>query len=66
MVFNDYRDNDLSKYRVFSGGTPPASDNTNLKIGRKEATHVTHVSLVDFADDLTTVSGGAYGSYLKS
>ena len=58
MAFNDYRDNDLEKYRVFSGGIPPASTDTNMKIGRQDPTYVSAV--------VTTTVPTASGTVLRT
>ncbi len=49
MPYNDYRDNDASKYRAF--GSAPATNDTTLKIGRKDPTYITAVEVTP------TVSG---------
>jgi len=41
MPYNDYRDNDASKYRAF--GSAPATNDTTLKIGRKDPTYITAI-----------------------
>jgi hypothetical protein len=57
MPYNDYRDNDYTKYRAF--GTAPATNNTTLKIGRKDPTYVTAVVT-------TTMSGTVSGTLLRA
>ena len=49
MTYGDYRDNDYTKFR--SSGSAPATNNTTLKIGRKDPTYVTVIQ------DVATMSG---------
>jgi hypothetical protein len=54
MPYNDYKDNDYTKYRAF--GTAPATSDTTLKIGRKNPTYVT------VTQDVATISGTVSGT----
>ena len=49
MPYNDYKDNDYTKYRAF--GSAPVTSDVSLKIGRQDPTYIIAVDITP------TVSG---------